>query len=166
MITQCVLILRAREHRPRRRAPVRPHSANLEKMGARMECLPLRGRTRRPRHPMSGLEIAATVAGNLNVPFRVRRFWVIRKDGFENGRLATAGAGGKTLTRRLQSAIAGLLYRRSGCRAGQHENAGAFSFLAAGGGAIESRGRSNGIPWRQFVRAWCDPRARRNGACR
>ncbi len=31
---QCVLILRAREHRPRRRAPVRPHSANLEKMGA------------------------------------------------------------------------------------------------------------------------------------
>ncbi len=27
MITQCVLILRAREHRPRRRAPGRPHSA-------------------------------------------------------------------------------------------------------------------------------------------
>jgi hypothetical protein len=37
MIAQCVLILRAREHRPRRRAPVRPHSANLEKMGARRE---------------------------------------------------------------------------------------------------------------------------------
>jgi hypothetical protein len=34
---QCVLILRAREHRPRRRAPVRPHSANWKKMGARME---------------------------------------------------------------------------------------------------------------------------------
>ena len=34
MIAQCVLILRAREHRPRRRAPVRPHSANWNKLGA------------------------------------------------------------------------------------------------------------------------------------
>ena len=46
---QCVLILRAREHRPRRRAPVRPHFANLEKMGARIEeVCPLRGKFTTP----------------------------------------------------------------------------------------------------------------------
>ena len=49
MIAQCVLILRAREHRPRRRAPVRPHSANLGKMGARIESLAASREARRRR---------------------------------------------------------------------------------------------------------------------
>lgn len=90
MIAQCVLILRAREHRPRRRAPVRPHSANWEKMGALKEVWPLRGRARR-RRLSPPLEIAATVAGGLNVSCRVQRCGSFaEKDGFESGGFETS----------------------------------------------------------------------------
>ena len=112
MIAQCVLILRAREHRPRRRAPVRPHSANWNEDGrANRKSGRFAGSTTPTARAAE--KIAANVTGGLNVFRRVQRFWVFHLQLKEK-----VGAGAKVGT------------------------------------------------WRQFVRAWCDTRARRNGACR
>ena len=62
-------------------APPSAPTPQMEKMGARIvEVCRFAG-----EHDAGAgapLGIAAAVAGNLNVIFRVRQFWVIRKDGF------------------------------------------------------------------------------------
>ena len=83
MITQCVLILRAREHRPRRRAPGRPHSANLEKMGARREEVCRFAGSTTPAARAAAWKSRRTFLDFSRVPFRVPVSPAVQsKDGF------------------------------------------------------------------------------------